>query len=128
MAMRWVFCLKPFDGYCPLSPMRPVALLKDSSLVSAVSLSELMRVGGEIATSKGSPTTVYLGVALLLPLHDPAADLDRATPGREVSAESVAHVVPKEPPPMPETNAPLLALNGPVQILRRPERAAATSP
>ena len=42
-----------------------VALLKDSSLVSVVALAELMRVGKEIATNGGSPTTVYLGVAAL---------------------------------------------------------------
>jgi His/Glu/Gln/Arg/opine family amino acid ABC transporter permease subunit len=42
-----------------------VALLKDSSLVSVVALSELMRVGKEIATTAGAPTTVYLAVALL---------------------------------------------------------------
>jgi His/Glu/Gln/Arg/opine family amino acid ABC transporter permease subunit len=41
-----------------------VALLKDSSLVSVVALAELMRVGKEIATNGGSPTTVYLGVAV----------------------------------------------------------------
>ncbi|GAB4457163.1 MAG: ABC transporter permease subunit [Armatimonadaceae bacterium] len=42
-----------------------VALLKDSSLVSVVALSELMRVGKEIATTAGAPTTIYLAVALL---------------------------------------------------------------
>ena len=41
-----------------------VALLKDSSLVSVVALAELMRVGKEIATNGGSPTTVYLSVAV----------------------------------------------------------------
>lgn len=42
-----------------------VALLKDSSLVSVVALSELMRVGKEIATNSGSPTTVFLTVAMV---------------------------------------------------------------
>ncbi|MBC8134778.1 MAG: amino acid ABC transporter permease, partial [Fibrella sp.] len=42
-----------------------VALLKDSSLVSVVALSELMRVGKEIATTAGAPTTIYLAVAVL---------------------------------------------------------------
>lgn len=42
-----------------------VALLKDSSLVSVVALSELMRVGKEIATTAGAPTTIYLAIALL---------------------------------------------------------------
>ncbi len=41
-----------------------VALLKDSSLVSVVALAELMRMGKEIATNGGSPTTVYLTVAV----------------------------------------------------------------
>ena len=49
-----------------LPPMtnEAVALLKDSSLVSVVALAELMRVGKEIATNGGSPTTVYLTVAV----------------------------------------------------------------
>jgi His/Glu/Gln/Arg/opine family amino acid ABC transporter permease subunit len=42
-----------------------VALLKDSSLVSVVALSELMRVGKELVTRNGSPSTVYLAVAVL---------------------------------------------------------------
>jgi ABC-type amino acid transport system permease subunit len=42
-----------------------VALLKDTSLVSVVALTELMRVGKELATNQGSPTTVYLGVAVI---------------------------------------------------------------
>jgi His/Glu/Gln/Arg/opine family amino acid ABC transporter permease subunit len=42
-----------------------VALLKDSSLVSVVALAELMRVGKELATNAGSPTTIFLAVALL---------------------------------------------------------------
>jgi len=42
-----------------------VALLKDSSLVSVVALEELMRAGKEAATNGGSPTTVYLSVAVI---------------------------------------------------------------
>jgi ABC-type amino acid transport system permease subunit len=42
-----------------------VALLKDSSLVSVVALAELMRVGKELASTSGAPTTVYLAIALL---------------------------------------------------------------
>ena len=42
-----------------------VALLKDASLVSVVALAELMRVGKEIATNGGSPTTVYVTVATI---------------------------------------------------------------
>ena len=41
-----------------------VALLKDSSLVSVVALAELMRVGKELATNAGAPTTIFLAVAL----------------------------------------------------------------
>lgn len=50
-----------------LPPMtnEAVALLKDSSLVSVVALAELMRVGKEIATNGGSPTTVYVTVAAI---------------------------------------------------------------
>ncbi|MGC4047086.1 MAG: ABC transporter substrate-binding protein/permease [Armatimonas sp.] len=42
-----------------------VALLKDSSLVSVVAISELMRIGKERATTAGAPTTIYLAVALI---------------------------------------------------------------
>jgi His/Glu/Gln/Arg/opine family amino acid ABC transporter permease subunit len=59
-----------------------VALLKDSSLVSVVALSELMRVGKEMATTAGAPTTIYLAVALIyllltLPLTTLARRLER---------------------------------------------------
>jgi ABC-type amino acid transport system permease subunit len=40
-------------------------LLKDSSLVSVIAVSELMRVGKEVAANTGAPTTLFLGVAVL---------------------------------------------------------------
>jgi His/Glu/Gln/Arg/opine family amino acid ABC transporter permease subunit len=65
MAMRWVILPQTVRRVLPPLTNEAVALLKDSSLVSVVALSELMRVGTELATSKGAPTTIYLGVALL---------------------------------------------------------------
>jgi len=65
MAMRWVILPQTIRRVLPPLTNEAVALLKDSSLVSVVALSELMRVGTELATSKGAPTTIYLGVALL---------------------------------------------------------------
>jgi His/Glu/Gln/Arg/opine family amino acid ABC transporter permease subunit len=63
-AMRWVMLPQTIRRVLPPLTNEAVALLKDSSLVSVVALSELMRVGKEIATNSGSPTTVYLSVAL----------------------------------------------------------------
>lgn len=65
MAMRWVILPQTVRRVLPPLTNEAVALLKDSSLVSVVALSELMRVGTELATSKGAPTTIYLGVAML---------------------------------------------------------------
>jgi His/Glu/Gln/Arg/opine family amino acid ABC transporter permease subunit len=62
-AMRWVILPQTARRVLPPLTNEAVALLKDSSLVSVVALSELMRVGKEIATNSGSPTTVYLTVA-----------------------------------------------------------------
>jgi His/Glu/Gln/Arg/opine family amino acid ABC transporter permease subunit len=64
-AMRWVILPQTVRRVLPPLTNEAVALLKDSSLVSVVALAELMRVGKEIATNSGSPTTVYLAVALL---------------------------------------------------------------
>jgi len=64
-AMRWVILPQTVRRVLPPLTNEAVALLKDSSLVSFVALSELMRIGTELATSKGAPTTIYLGVALL---------------------------------------------------------------
>lgn len=63
-AMRWVVLPQTVLRVLPPLTNEAVALLKDSSLVSVVALSELMRVGKEIATDAGSPTTVYLAVAV----------------------------------------------------------------
>lgn len=65
MAMRWVILPQTLRRVLPPLTNEAVALLKDSSLVSVVALSELMRVGKEIATNSGSPTTLYLTVAVL---------------------------------------------------------------
>ena len=64
-AMRWVILPQTVRRCLPPLTNEAVALLKDSSLVSVVALAELMRVGKEIATNSGSPTGVYLTVALL---------------------------------------------------------------
>jgi His/Glu/Gln/Arg/opine family amino acid ABC transporter permease subunit len=64
-AMRWVILPQTFRRVLPPLTNETVALLKDSSLVSVVALSELMRVGKELATGAGSPLTIYLLVALI---------------------------------------------------------------
>ena len=64
-AMRWVVLPQTARRVLPPLTNEAVALLKDSSLVSVVALAELMRVGKELATDGGSPTTIYLGVALI---------------------------------------------------------------
>ena len=64
-AMRWIILPQTLRRVLPPLTNEAVALLKDSSLVSVVALSELMRVGKELATNAGSPTTVYLSVAFV---------------------------------------------------------------
>lgn len=64
-AMRFVVLPQTLRRVLPPLTNEAVALLKDSSLVSVVALAELMRVGKEVATNTGAPTTVYLAVALL---------------------------------------------------------------
>ncbi len=64
-AMRWVILPQAMRLVLPPLTNEAVALLKDSSLVSVVALSELMRVGKELATDTGKATTVYLAVALI---------------------------------------------------------------
>ena len=64
-AMRWVILPQTLRRVLPPLTNEAVALLKDSSLVSVVALTELMRVGKEYATNAGSPTTIYLAVALI---------------------------------------------------------------
>lgn len=64
-AMRWVILPQTARRVLPPLTNEAVALLKDSSLVSVVALAELMRAGKELATDGGSPTTIYLSVALI---------------------------------------------------------------
>ncbi len=64
-AMRWVILPQTVRRVLPPLTNEAVSLLKDSSLVSVVALSELMRVGKELATSSSRPTQIYLMVALL---------------------------------------------------------------
>ena len=64
-AMRWVILPQTMRRVLPPLTNEAVALLKDSSLVSVVALTELMRLGREFATNAGSPTTIYLAVALI---------------------------------------------------------------
>ncbi len=65
VAMRYIILPQTIRRTLPPLTNEAVALLKDSSLMSVVALSELMRVGKEFATTAGAPTTVYLGVATL---------------------------------------------------------------
>lgn len=65
MAMRWVILPQTVRRVLPPLTNEAVALLKDSSLVSVVALAELMRVGKQIATDGASPTTIFLGVAVI---------------------------------------------------------------
>ena len=64
-AMRYVILPQTFQRVLPPLTNEAVALLKDSSLVSVVALTELMRVGKELATTAGAPTTIYLAVAII---------------------------------------------------------------
>ena len=64
-AMRYVILPQTFQRVLPPLTNEAVALLKDSSLVSVVALTELMRVGKELATTAGAPTTIYLAVAMI---------------------------------------------------------------
>ena len=63
--MRYVILPQTLRRTLPPLTNEAVSLLKDSSLVSVVALSELMRVGKEIATNAGSPVTIYLAVACI---------------------------------------------------------------
>lgn len=77
--LRFVVLPQAFRRVLPPLTNEAVALLKDSSLVSVVALSELMRVGKELVTRNGSPSTVYLAVAVLyLAMTLPLTVLSRA--------------------------------------------------
>jgi His/Glu/Gln/Arg/opine family amino acid ABC transporter permease subunit len=64
-AMRWVILPQTLRRVLPPLTNEAVALLKDSSLVSIIALTELMRVGTQIAANTGAATTIYLAVALI---------------------------------------------------------------
>jgi His/Glu/Gln/Arg/opine family amino acid ABC transporter permease subunit len=64
-AMRWVVLPQTVRRVLPPLTNEAAALLKDSSLVSVIAVSELMRVGKEIAANTGAPTTLFLVVALM---------------------------------------------------------------
>ncbi len=64
-AMSWVILPQTLRRVLPPLTNEAVALLKDSSLVSVIALTELTRVGKEAATVAGSPGGVYLAMALL---------------------------------------------------------------
>ena len=64
-AMRWVILPQTVRRVLPPLTNEAVALLKDSSLISIIGLSELMRVGREQASNSGSPITIVLALALL---------------------------------------------------------------
>jgi arginine/lysine/histidine/glutamine transport system substrate-binding and permease protein len=63
-AMRWVILPQTVRRVLPPLTNESVALLKDSSLVSVIGLTELMRVGREQASDSGSPVTIYLAIAV----------------------------------------------------------------
>jgi His/Glu/Gln/Arg/opine family amino acid ABC transporter permease subunit len=64
-SMRWVILPQTMRRVLPPLTNESVALLKDSSLISIIGLSELMRVGREQASNSGSPITIVLALALL---------------------------------------------------------------
>ncbi len=64
-SLLWVVLPQTLRRALPALTNEAVALLKDSSLVSVVAISELMRIGKERATTAGAPTTIYLAVALI---------------------------------------------------------------
>jgi His/Glu/Gln/Arg/opine family amino acid ABC transporter permease subunit len=64
-AMRWVILPQTFRRTLPPLTNEGVALLKDTSLVSAIALAELTHRGNGLAAATASPVTFYLAVALL---------------------------------------------------------------
>lgn len=64
-AMRWVILPQTLRRVLPPLTNEAVALLKDSSLISVIGLTELTRVGREVSSNSGSPITIYLAVAVL---------------------------------------------------------------
>ncbi|HLK58080.1 MAG TPA: ABC transporter permease subunit [Chthonomonadaceae bacterium] len=64
-AMRWIILPQTLRRVLPPLTNEAVALLKDSSLVSVIAVTELMRVGKEEAANTAAPTTIFLAVALI---------------------------------------------------------------
>jgi His/Glu/Gln/Arg/opine family amino acid ABC transporter permease subunit len=64
-AMRWVILPQTMRRVLPPLTNEGVALLKDSSLVSVIGLTELTRAGREVGSNAGSPITIYLAVGVL---------------------------------------------------------------
>ena len=63
--MCWIVLPQTLRRVLPPLTNEAVALLKDSSLVSAIAVVELAREGNTFAPVSGSSTTVYLAVALV---------------------------------------------------------------
>jgi His/Glu/Gln/Arg/opine family amino acid ABC transporter permease subunit len=83
LAMRGVILPQTARRVLPPLTNETVALLKDSSLVSIIGLSELTRVGREQASNSGSPVTIVLAVALLyLAMTLPLTHLSRRLEAR----------------------------------------------
>jgi His/Glu/Gln/Arg/opine family amino acid ABC transporter permease subunit len=62
-AMRWVILPQTIRRVLPPLTNEGVALLKDTSLVSLIGMTELTRVGSEQAAETGAPVTAFLAVA-----------------------------------------------------------------
>ena len=81
-AMRRVILPQTFRRVVPPLTNEGIALLKDSSLVSVIGLTELARTGQELASRYAAPLTIWPLVALLylaltFPLTQLAQELER---------------------------------------------------
>jgi len=81
-AMRRVILPQTFRRVLPPLTNEGIALLKDSSLVSVIGLTELARTGQELASRYAAPLTIWPMVALLyllltFPLTQLAQELER---------------------------------------------------
>ena len=81
-AMRRVILPQTFRRVLPPLTNEGIALLKDSSLVSVIGLTELARTGQELASRYAAPLTIWPMVALLyllltVPLTRVAQELER---------------------------------------------------
>jgi His/Glu/Gln/Arg/opine family amino acid ABC transporter permease subunit len=64
-AMRWVILPQTLRRVLPPLTNEAVALLKDTSIVSIISITELSRAGREQASNSGAPVTIVVAVAAL---------------------------------------------------------------